>query len=181
MLFFSPSPSSSPSRSPSPTSSPRHLSYGFPKSSPYLPFFNYHLLRKTESGVLELLLRRHMSDACGEERSDDPSEVALGGKKLLGAFVWMAAGFAATGAILAAEVAVGRWKRRKKSTSHTSKEKEEEEMRTRLERRLAGVLPPLWKAEKRAEMLEAVERAWREEEEEDARRRRMEDGEGCQQ
>ena len=44
------------------TDYPTFMSFGFPKESPYFPFFNYQLLKLKESGKFGKAERKHLPD-----------------------------------------------------------------------------------------------------------------------
>ncbi len=75
---------------------PRLLSFGFPKHSKYKEFFDFNLLRQFEVGVQDILVHRRMrekSEICGKGNTREPKDVAIGAKKLIGLFAWMAGAF----------------------------------------------------------------------------------------
>ena len=90
---------------------PRFLSYGFPKRSPYYALFNFALMRKLESGVVGVIMERWRKGPVCEggdgaaSSSREPEDVALGMKKVVSVFAWLAAGFVLAAAMLAAEAA----------------------------------------------------------------------------
>ena len=90
---------------------PRFLSYGFPKRSPYYALFNFALMRKLESGVVGVIMERWRKGPVCEggdgaaSSSREPEDVALGMKKVVSVFAWLAAGFVLAAGLLAAEAA----------------------------------------------------------------------------
>ncbi len=72
------------------------LSFGFPKNSVYHEVFNYNILRQSESGVQDILLRRRLrkkEEVCSNANEREPEDVSLGMKKLVSLFASLAAAF----------------------------------------------------------------------------------------
>ncbi len=73
---------------------PSHLSYGFPKGSPYRDLINYQLLKIVEEGGLDVLHKRHVEDRLECSDADDDADVSLSFTKLVSLFAILGLGIA---------------------------------------------------------------------------------------
>ncbi len=97
------------------TQYPNHLSFAFPKESPYTGFFNFQVLRILETGVLNIVNQRH-SD--GDQECDDKREAALSFVKVISLFAILAIGCTCSIILLSAESIFDLQKQKLKLTTY---------------------------------------------------------------